>query len=340
MACPCCGNPSNPYDPESGEARTCPICGHRWFADGAASNIDYATQHHRNTPVSEAHKRKIADRMATLLPLLRPGMNVLEIGCAEGSLGTAVKQAIPVSYTGIEPSGDATVASSVLDRVVGNSRLLGSAQFDLLLCFHVVEHIANIGDEIASWRKLLAPGATLVLEVPNRAGHPLLSKDPNIEHLHQFNTASLVTLMHRSRFEVRALSTNHWESAVYSDCLRVTATPAIEPRLQFEACVRRFRSLLPEPFVAWGIGGDFRGYVEPWLDELPIVGLIDSSPQRHGKRVGRFQIEAYDPARHSGMPVLICSLRFRASIESDIERLGANPRHVVGLDDIFAPPAN
>ena len=335
MACPCCGNPSIARDPSSRLDGACPACDHRWQADTSAPRVDYASQRYRNEPASASHQRKIDDRMATLLPLLRPGMRILEIGCAEASLGATIKRTLPVSYTGIEPSTDGRLAASVLDRVLPTTTLLGSEQFDLLLCFHVVEHMADISAEIASWRQLMAPGATLVLEVPHRAGHPWLSQDPNPEHLHQFSAASVAALLQRSGFELRSLDASHWESALYPDSLRARARLAIDPARQRALLLERFHALLPGPFLAWGIGGDFRGHVEPLLETLPVAALIDGSRHIRGTRIGRFQVEAYDPGRHSGLPVLICSLRYRASIQSDIERLGISAGQVVGLDEIF-----
>lgn len=335
MACPCCGNPYFERDPSLRLDRFCPACDHRWQADSTAPRVDYASQQHRNEPASASHLRKIGDRVAALQPLLQPGMRILEIGCAEGSLGASIKHALPVSYTGIEPSTDGRLAASVLDRVLPTTAMLGGEQFDLLLCFHVVEHMADISAEVVSWRKLLAPHATIVLEVPYRAGHPWLSLDPNPEHLHQFSAASVAALLQRSGFELRALDASHWESALYSDSLRVRARLAIDPAQRRASLLERFHRLLPGPFLAWGMGGDFRGHVEPLLDELPVAALIDGSRHLHGTRIGRFQVESYDPGRHSGLPVLICSLRFRASIESDIKSLGIPAGQVIGLDEIF-----
>ena len=335
MACPCCGNPSISRDPVSRLGEFCPACDHRWQAIGSGARIDYAVQASRNEPATAAHRRKLDDRLCTILPLLRPGLRILEIGCAEGSLGAAIKQAVPVSYTGIEPSTDGGIAASVLDRVLPQRGMLGDAQFDLLLCFHVLEHIADVGAEVGAWRDLLAPRATMVVEVPHRAGHRLLSRDPNPEHLHQFSAASLAALMQRSGFELRTLDVAHWESAAYSDSLRITATPALDAGPRRALLLERCRALLPGPFLAWGIGGDFRAYVEPLLDELPVAGLIDGSVQRQGTRIGRFLVESHDPGRHSGLPVLICSLRFRAAIQADIAGLGIAAERVVGLDDIL-----
>jgi len=51
-------------------------------------------------------------------------MRVLEVGCAEGELGTRLKNQIPITYWGIEPSLDAIIAKEKLEAVYSDSRAL------------------------------------------------------------------------------------------------------------------------------------------------------------------------------------------------------------------------
>lgn len=263
-------------------------------------------------------------------------MSILEIGCAEGSLGQLVRGAAAVIYTGIELSADAENAARLLNRVIRSpaTSIVGES-FDLLLSFHVLEHIEDIAGELAIWRRLLAEDGSLLLEVPNKAGHRLLSHDPNLEHIHQFTPASLTALLQHSGFEVGRLETGHWESSVYSDSLRVLARPALNEMQRRAQLLQRFLVLLPEPIAVWGIGGDFRGYVEPLLDSLPVAALIDNAPQRKGERHGRLAVEAYDPIRHGNLPVLVCSVRYREEILRDLAMLGIPSSRIVSLDDVF-----
>lgn len=265
-------------------------------------------------------------------------MRVLEIGCAEGSIGAAIRQSIRVHYTGIELSEDATAAAKILDRVFRSpASTLVNEKFDLLLSFHVLEHIEDISGEIDHWRRLLADSGRLIVEVPNQAGHHLLDLDPNPEHLHQFTAASITTLLLRADFEVERLESGHWESSVYSNSLRVVARLALTRPQRRELLLQRFRSHLPNQFAAWGIGGDFRGYVEPLLDSLPVAALIDSAVQRHGERHGSLTVEAYDHERHGDLPILVCSVRYREDILRDLAKRGIPSSRIVTLDDIFGP---
>lgn len=336
MKCPCCGNPSTFHDDTWRLPEACPGCGHRWQCPAEVAPPDYRTQQYRNNTASPEHREKLSDRLLDIRPLLKPGMSILEIGCAEGSLGQLVRGIAAVIYTGIELSADAENAARVLNRVIQSpaASIVGE-KFDLLLSFHVLEHIGDIAGELAHWRRLLAEEGNLLLEVPNKAGHHLLSMDPNLEHIHQFTPVSLTALLHHSGFDVERLATGHWESSVYSDSLRVLARPALNDAQRRVQLLQRFLALLPEPFAAWGIGGDFHGYVEPLLDSLPVTALIDNAAQRHGERHGHLIIEAYDPQRHGNLHILVCSVRYREEILRDIAALGVAPSRIVTLDEIF-----
>ncbi|MCF8198592.1 MAG: class I SAM-dependent methyltransferase [Sulfuritalea sp.] len=336
MACPCCGNASTSRDEALRLPDACPACGHRWQSTVAVTPSDYRTQQHRNDTNSPGHQDKLSDRLRDIGPLLNAGMHILEIGCAEGSLGQLVRGVKDVTYTGVELSADAESAARLLNRVIRSpANSIAGESFNLLLSFHVLEHIEDIAGELAHWRRLLVDGGSLLVEVPNQAGHRLLSMDPNLEHIHQFTPSSLTALLHHAGFEVQRLETGHWESSVYSDSLRVLARPALSDAQRRTRLLQRFLARLPEPFAAWGIGGDFRGYVEPLLDSLPVAALVDNAAQRHGERHGHLVVEAYDPLRHEALPILVCSVRHREEILHDLASLGIAASRIVTLDDIF-----
>lgn len=336
MTCPCCGNACTSRDEALRLPEACPACGHRWHGGVAVASHDYRTQQHRNRPSSNEHRDKLSDRMRDIAPLLKPGMRVIEIGCAEGSLGQLVRRIASVTYTGVELSADAESAAHVLDRVIRTpASSIAGETFDLLLSFHVLEHIEDIAGELTHWRRLLADGGSLLVEVPNQAGHRLLSLDPNPEHLHQFTPTSLAALLQHTGFAVSRLATRHRESSVYSDSLRVHAHPAPSEPQRKGMLLERFLTCLPNRFAAWGIGGDFRGYVEPLLDSLPVEALIDGAAARQGERHGHLIVEAYDPARHGDLPILICSVRHREDIQRDLTALGIPSSRIVSLDDIL-----
>lgn len=121
-----------------------------------------------------------------VIRLLPPGVGrLLDVGCASGEAGKAVRRTSPaVVVTGIERDPDAAErARSRLDCVIEGEAIAALAalarageRFDAFLFADVLEHL---GDPIAALglaRELAVPGATLVASVPN-VGHLSLVRD-------------------------------------------------------------------------------------------------------------------------------------------------------------------
>ena len=336
--CPCCANPATA--PVASPAYThCPQCGHRWrLPQGEADNRYYETLVERNDPQTPWFKRKLTERTTALAALLTPRVRrVLEVGCAEGELGRAIKARFPIVYDGVELSRDAELAQTRLDRIFRTlAGQVESLPYDLIASFHVLEHIADPGLELQAWSRLLAAGGQLLIEVPHRAGHPLLANDHNPEHLHQFTPASLTVLLASRGFTTHALSLGHYESPVYPDSIRIIAQRQPQTSQQRELLLQRFRSKIGGPFIAYGIGGDFQNYVAPLADALDIQALVDSSPAKWGQRLGQQVVTAYDPKFHGAPPILICSIKFGADIKQHLHSMGIAPERIIVLEDIYA----
>jgi SAM-dependent methyltransferase len=117
-------------------------------------------------------------RMKYLRPQLPDAARILEVGCSSGfMLFPLVKSGH--ECTGIEPSGvfsefvknrDLPVYAS-LD---GLQKSCPTAQFDIILHFFVLEHIADPVTFLKTQLALLAPGGKVIFEIPN-AADPLYS---------------------------------------------------------------------------------------------------------------------------------------------------------------------
>ncbi|HRK37695.1 MAG TPA: methyltransferase domain-containing protein [Burkholderiaceae bacterium] len=339
--CPCCASISAAQVSATVPFK-CDQCGHRWRERlGREDHHEYyETLVARNDLQTPWFKRKIAERTAALSALLTPEVcRVLEVGCAEGELGSAIKARFAITYDGIELSLDGDHASKKLDRLFRTpAKNVVSDPYQLIVSFHVLEHIADPGNELMMWSRLLTPDGLLLIEVPNQAGHPLLSNDHNPEHLHQFTPASLTILLAKMGFSVCTLSLGNYESPVYPDSIRVTARRYPSADQQREQLLKRFHERLGGPFIAYGIGGDFHNYVAPLSDVLQIKGLLDASTTKRGQQVGRHRVTTYEAEIHGSYPVLICSIKFGADIRQDLESMGVPPRRIVGLNEIYDSP--
>jgi 2-polyprenyl-3-methyl-5-hydroxy-6-metoxy-1,4-benzoquinol methylase len=339
-ACPACSGKETVQHNEPTVHALCPLCGHRWLE---TTGIPLAQQHNyyaqlrgRNILADSACHQKMTDRLHDLAPLLHDGMRILEIGCAEGELGRRIKAIANIEYSGIELSEDALVAAQWLDHVSRHAAAaLTGGPYDLILSFHVLEHISDIHTELGHWASLLKPTGKLVVEVPNEAGHPLLSWDTNIEHIHQFTATSLSASLHQAGFSVQQLTSGHFESVVYSDSLRAQAHLRSAAQTRSRQLIAGFKRVFPDKFVIYGIGGDFNNYIAPILSELPVVALADSDPRRHGIGMGDYRIEAFDSVKFNGLPVLVTSLRYQAEIKAALQEQGVPSHAIYGLDAIF-----
>lgn len=335
--CPCCAIKSTKQ--EQGWY-FCAYCGHRWRQSNFENLQSYYQQLRlRNNLKADVFEKKLQSRFEVIAEILKTHQyrSVMEVGCAEGALGKWVKEYFDsITYDGIELSQDALVAQEYLDQVFEQPvSELSLTRYDLIVSFHVLEHIENVEKELDGWRKALSNEGKLLIEVPNKAGHPFLEYDHNPEHLHQFTVQSLTLLLARAGFEIQSVHTSVFESPVYSDSIRIQAFHAVDENSRRKNFLSKIKSLLPNPFVIYGVGGDFINYVAPVLNDLPIRALADSNPALHGKIVEGHQVEAYDAQKFSGVPVLICSLRFQDEIRAQLIKQGLADDCLQTLTSIF-----
>lgn len=291
----------------------------------------------RNDLQTPWFKRKVSDRVVALSALLTPQVaRVLEVGCAEGALGGEIKARFPIVYDGLELSQDRELARESLDQVFQTyASQVESSPYDLIVSFHVLEHIADPAQELRTWFRLLAPGGKLLIEVPHQAGHPLLESDRNPEHLHQFTPASLTVLLASCGFTCHELSLGHYESPVYPDSIRIIAQYQLLSSERRAQLVQRFRERLGGPFIAYAIGGDFLNYVAPLADALEIRALVDSAPTKWGQQIGNHTVTGYDAAAHGELPILVCSIKFGAGIRQQLLVAGIASDRIIGLETVY-----
>lgn len=336
-SCPCCAHVDATLQLSY---MRCMFCGHRW-RQGREPNCVmgyYESLTARNDLEAPWFTRKMRDRTELIAKLLEQmdAQRVLEVGCAEGALGCAVKARFDVVYDGIELSRDSVVARKRLDNLFGvPAEEVEAEPYSLIVSFHVLEHIADLGRELGSWLKLLREDGQILIEVPNQSGHSFLVEDQNIEHLHQFTPASLSMLLARKGFECISLSTGHYESPVYSDSIRVLVQPCTSMDRKHAQLVQRYKAIFNGAFLVYGVGGDFKNYLAPVISDLQVHALLDSSPQKWGEIMGGYVVERYDESQHATLPILVCSIRFATSIRQHLLSLGVAPQRIIGLESIY-----
>jgi trans-aconitate methyltransferase len=157
---------------------------------------------------------------------------ILEIGCSVGTLGAALKRRQDCRVVGIEIVPDyAREAASRIDRVLTGDVLEvladaeGDAPFDCLIAADVLEHMTDPWTALERACTLLAPGATVVVSMPNvlyyRGLRRILRErrwpadDEGVfdrTHLRWFAPADMRALLEHAGLEVRRVDPQYWVS--------------------------------------------------------------------------------------------------------------------------------
>ena len=101
------------------------------------------------------------------------GKRILDVGCAAGELGRALKQAGAREVVGIERASEAaTLAKESLDRVfvsdVENISLpVDDEGFEYIIFADILEHTADPWSVLGSYRRYLKPDGCVVASIPN-----------------------------------------------------------------------------------------------------------------------------------------------------------------------------
>ncbi|MES1186009.1 MAG: class I SAM-dependent methyltransferase [Myxococcales bacterium] len=166
--------------------------------------------------------RQQADNALSLTPMVE-GARVLEIGCRQGKTLDLLRERANIVPFGIEPGeAEAEQARQAgIDCFTGALEDFepGERRFDHVQWFHVLEHVQDPLAALLKLRSLLAPGGTLLIEVPNvYQPYGLLEENffQNV-HLVSYSPNTLAALLRRAGFEITRV--------VDSGALFVVGTP-------------------------------------------------------------------------------------------------------------------
>jgi 2-polyprenyl-3-methyl-5-hydroxy-6-metoxy-1,4-benzoquinol methylase len=178
------------------------------------------------------------DLRVRTLPPLAPGDRVLDIGCGRGDFLMACRRK-GWEVAGVEQDGAPIMelrqtlgfdvfSQSELDRLADGS-------FDVVTMWHVFEHMADPRETLRQVSRLLRPGGSLVIEVPNfgswqaRIGPRDWFHLDVPRHLLHFERATLEAMLEAEGFEPRTWGTFSAEYDAFgmlqSILNRVCATP-------------------------------------------------------------------------------------------------------------------
>lgn len=166
--CPICTTPSSPLWDDSGHNSwyLCSNCTHRWCSVTNADTLSFHKTNDRFNYRSPAAAKLIAEkRMEVLSPYLTSISSSIDIGSGCGAMSMALPSSI--SRTGIDPNNTSPLGlvNGVVFRRGSIWDVPSMGTFDLVLCYHVIEHITNIWD--ADKIVFGAAKRVVAVEIPN-----------------------------------------------------------------------------------------------------------------------------------------------------------------------------
>jgi SAM-dependent methyltransferase len=217
--CPACANTSSASWRDLGPFTIlrCGVCGHRWvYPLPSQETLDglYSRGHHAHAAADTDNVRERRQVMCRIRKLAPQARTLLDVGCGFGHFMDVARES-GFSCVGLEP--DEERASSVeargheVIRGFFSPSLLGGRRFDVVILWHVVEHLAEPGAMLSDIRSAMNPGGLLCLACPNHGG--LRARITGLhfehysppEHLGYFAASSLKKLVARAGFEVAGL---------------------------------------------------------------------------------------------------------------------------------------
>jgi SAM-dependent methyltransferase len=324
-----------------GARARCPECLHEWRTETPGYDYGSVTMCSLGTS-----RERLLQQIALFGPYTAPGAKVLELGCATGELASVVREELDVAaYHAIEISAAGEAARAHVDvlydaplteLLADPSRAEGlSGAYDLVIASHVLEHLIDPHAEVAAMVRVLGPGGSLFLEVPNRSGHQAIPYDDNQAHLHFYGPSSLARLLAAHGLDILAMRTGARLDARYADSIQLVARRVEAPS--------RFGKLLSDHplfgenhVVVWGAGSLASELLANYFDSERIAFFVDKDPGKHdGTCLGR---PVYGPEAIGETPrtVLINSIDFEEAIIADLGRLYPSTRHrIVRISEVL-----
>ena len=179
----------------------------RRIADPPQSS-NYA-KYQTSNPVVRKLIERFYTQVAAIVEPLAP-RSVLDAGCGEGETLARLAPLLPSRVAAVDVDPEAVAFTSARFRSAAVSRAsvyelpFADAEFELVLCLEVLEHLGRPADAVAELARV--SGERLVVSVPHepwfRAGSLLRGKHPatlgnHPEHVNQFNPSSLRRLLER-----------------------------------------------------------------------------------------------------------------------------------------------
>lgn len=294
------------------------------------SNDYYKNLSGRNFFTKKYVERKHNDRIEYLKYICNQNkLRAIDIGCAEGFFGKRLIDELAWQVDGVEISLDRFTALQNLNNVYSSTDEVNH-KYDIILCFHVLEHIPN--DNILNeFHRLLKDDGHLVIEVPNKSGHRYVENDMNVEHVRFFDQKSIVNMLSENGFTIKRYEIGCFESPSYNDTIRIDCVKT-DSYYQYEKYINLFENIKDDGIIVYGTGGDYFNYIHPLINNFKIVGYYNDEHSQYNT------LTTDDLINYSNLnvKVLISSIKYEEIIIDKLRKIGWNTENILTLGGILS----
>jgi len=178
---------------------------------------------HRDWSNAEKHKISNLDQVERRVPFiqdyLKPGIDLLEIGCSSGFMLDAFSK-YDVNCFGVEPSGEfGDFLSKSGHKSVTDLSEVDHLQFDVITHFFVFEHIRDPFEFLTKTYSMLKEGGVMIMEFPC-ANDPLTSQYSidafekfywSIAHHYYYTPNSISFILNRLGYEYKLVPEQRYD---------------------------------------------------------------------------------------------------------------------------------
>lgn len=175
----------------------------------------YESSYHAGYEKNRAKKIRTArvrlNRAASLVKGGSGPLSILDIGCSVGATLEAARY-FDWNAVGVDVSEDAVSYCQrqglQATKVDGTQLPFETGQFDIVVNWHVVEHVADVRQTLEEWKRVLKPGGLLFMETPDAASPKVRKKGTAYrsfwapEHTYTFTYSNLSKFLEQTGLEV------------------------------------------------------------------------------------------------------------------------------------------